>query len=312
MTRRAIAAALGAMRHLSIAWLLWLVNAGLAAAIIPATWIWWRRTADLPEADPLLGRFRIGVFLELARADDGRGLATIAAIAAAVLVAGMAASAFTSGGVLHRLLHPKADSAAGGFFRGAGHFWWRFLRLSLVGGLVAAGAGIATLGLTYLGMTPVRATGAWMVAVIVEVGAPALVLAFFFAALDCARVLIAVGDDRRVLRAWFSGLLFVVRHPVVIGGLAMTIAFLWLLLAAIYLGAARMVSASAMSAIVATIVIQQLFILLRGALRVGWLAGLVTIVGDEPPAVAVAIAAPVEIPSPPTLTTPEDEGFPVV
>ena len=317
MTRRALAAALGAMRQLSLAWLLWLLNAAFAAAIVPAAWAWWSRAADSPETDPLLERFRFGVFLELARADDWSGLAAIVTTALAVLAAGVAVGVFASGGVLQRLLYPAEDRAMAGFFRGGGRFWWRFLRLTIMTGVAASIAAVGASLPLLLVLPPDRAlAGGGLVGAAAELLPAALVIAFFCAALDCARVRVAAGDERGMIRAWFGGLWCAVRHLLAVGALGVMVLGIWLILAWAYLSAARGLAGAATSAILLTVVAQQLFMFLRSALRVAWLAGLVSIVrSDVPPRVSTSIspAAPSTLyDTARAVSDAEEEGLPVV
>ena len=252
-----------------------------------------RRAADSPETDPLLERFRIGLFLELTRADDGSGLAAIVTTALAVLAAGVVVGAFASGGVLQRLLYPAEDRTVAGFFRGGGRFWWRFLRLTIMTGVAASIAAVGASLPVLLVLPPDRALAAGgMAGVAVELLPAALVIAFFSAALDCARVRIAARDERGVIRAWFGGLWFAVRHLLAVGALGVVVLVIWLILAWGYLSAARGLAGAAMSAILLTIVAQHLFMFLRSALRVAWLAGLVSIVRHDVPPTVVAPTAP--------------------
>ena len=51
--------------HVRTALMLWLVNVMLASVTLFPIWWWWSRTALLPETDPLLDRFHVGIFRDL-------------------------------------------------------------------------------------------------------------------------------------------------------------------------------------------------------------------------------------------------------
>ena len=58
--------------HARTAILLWLVNIALAMVAFLPIWWWWSRTVMLPETDPLLERFHVGIFRDLLI--DGGGI----------------------------------------------------------------------------------------------------------------------------------------------------------------------------------------------------------------------------------------------
>ena len=68
--------------HAKTAVLLWLVNVALALVALLPIWWWWSRTFVLPETDPLLQSFQVGIFRDLMIDGGGLGVLTIVLIVA--------------------------------------------------------------------------------------------------------------------------------------------------------------------------------------------------------------------------------------
>jgi uncharacterized membrane protein len=112
------------------------------------------------------------------------------------------------------------------FARGGGHFFWRFIRLAVTacgGGVLATGIVAAIVGAI---TSPLRESewepGGYLAGLLVVLSV-AGTAALFLLALDYARIRVARDDDRKMLRAYFSGLGFVVRHLVGAYGIALGI-----------------------------------------------------------------------------------------
>jgi hypothetical protein len=143
-----------AVRHPKLVWLLWAWYGLLALVPALPAWTWWNGVlGSSPEAASVLKRFDLGVFLDLTagKGIDGIGLLTGAAVAVALVA--FVSSAFTCGGVLE--VFGSDDDRRPfmhRFFRGGGHFFWRFVRLGIIAfmsgaivvGIVAAVARVAT------------------------------------------------------------------------------------------------------------------------------------------------------------------------
>ena len=121
-----------AARHPGLVCLLWGWYGLLA--LVPAfpAWAWWNGVLGLsPEAASVLTRFDLGVFLDLASTQGVSGLGLLAGAAAAVAAIALVSSAFAFGGMLEVFgSEGERRSFMHRFFRGGGHFFWRFFRLA--------------------------------------------------------------------------------------------------------------------------------------------------------------------------------------
>jgi hypothetical protein len=196
-------------------------------ALIPAVpaWAWWNGVLGTsPEAATILKGFSFGVWGELARSEgvSGMGLLTIAT--AAVLFLAWISSAFVFGGILEVFgSDGERRSFMHRFYRGGGHFFWRFVRLSLIAGvcLVLATGAVSAL---VVGATSRLADSEWEPASYLVGGVNALafaiVAALFLLSLDYARIRVARDDARGMLREYAGGLGFVLRNVLTAYGVA--------------------------------------------------------------------------------------------
>ncbi len=261
--------------HAKTALLLWFANLALSSVAVLPVWLWWSRTSLLPETDPLLERFHAGIFRDLLIDGGGLGILTLALTITGLLVVALPVSVFLAGGTLEALVTDDGHPFIQRFVRGGAHFFWRFLRLTIVAGLVM----IITVGITAVvaGMAvgPLSrsdwAPGAY-VALAIEITVVGAVMMFFLLALDYARIRLALNDRGGVLRAWLSSLGLVARNPLRTYGLAFVFAVLFGLVAAAYLLAIARLGTHTMGLILATAALQQLFVFIRAALRIGLLA----------------------------------------
>jgi hypothetical protein len=230
----------------------------------------------LPETDPLLERFHVGIFRDLMLEGGGLGVLSIGLVVAGLLLAALPVSVFLSGGTLEALITEDGMPFVQRFLRGGAHFFWRFLRLIVIGGVVMLLAVAVTAVAADIGLGPLRRSS-WppggLVALAIEGLAVGAVAVYFLLSFDYARIRLALSDRGGVLRAWFSALALVARHPVRTYGLALVFAVLFVAAAAAYLLAIARLGTHTMSLVLAGIALQQVFILVRAALRVGLLAG---------------------------------------
>ncbi|HEY7474045.1 MAG TPA: hypothetical protein VH679_03475 [Vicinamibacterales bacterium] len=262
--------------HGRTAAILWLANLALASVALLPIWSWWMRTTMLPETDPLLERFQVGVFRDLLIDGGGLGVGLILLTIAGLLIVALPVSVFLAGGTLEVLVSEDGLPFFQRFLRGGGHFFWRFLRLAIVHGaimivtvaIVAIAANVAVAPLNRSSWAP-----AAFVAVAIQAVAIGLAATYFLLSLDYARIHLALSDRGGVVRAWLGALWLVGRHPVRTFGLALVFAVLFGLAAAGYLFVIAQLGTHTMSLILASIALQQLFILIRASLRVGLLAG---------------------------------------
>ena len=277
----------------------WAWNLALAwLAALPAA-SWWAGGFDLhPSSDWLLDGFSMVPLVELSHYDRTFAPDLVQASMLGMVLIGLVTGPLVAGGVLEVLTVGDGRPFLHRFFRGAGHFYGRFLRLTLVGGL----AGVLVAGLVAAGLAVALQPLAdstwepgWIVALAVQGIVIGLVALFFLLALDYARIQVALDDSRKMLRAWLAGLRFVMRR---FGGvLAVALVFVAgvLALLGIYLAFASMGRFASSGAILLLVVVQQAVVLVRAGLRVGWLdAEVGYFIAARPPVAAaeVSLVAP--------------------
>jgi hypothetical protein len=262
--------------HARTALMLWLVNVILASIAFFPIWWWWSRTSLLPETDPLLERFHVGIFRDLLIDGGVLGLLTLPLMMAGLLLVALPISVFLAGATLEVLISDDGSPFLQRFTRGGAHFFWRFLRLTIGGGIVM----IVIVAATALGVASAVEplfTSAWppgaIVAVTIVLVAVGVVTMYFLLSFDYARIRLALSDRGGVFRAWMSSLWLVARHPLPTFGLACIFAALFAAIAAGYLFAVAAIGTHTIGLIAATLALQQVLVLARAALRIGLLAG---------------------------------------
>ena len=269
-----------AVRHQKLTWLIWAWYGLLA--LIPAfpAWNWWNAVLGAsPEAASALKRFDIGVFLDLTRSQGVGGLGLLSAAAMAAATVAIVSSAFVFGGVLE-VFGSEDDQRPfmHRFYRGGGHFFWRFFRLALTAGVctvLAVGivAGPVARSLAHFANTEWEPAG-YLFGLVVALTV-ALIAGLFLLALDYARIRVARDDSRRMLKAYFGGLRFVLRHLFAAYGIAIAIAVALAVLMAVYVAyETKAPAAGSWGAIGLLFLLQQAVVLGRVFLRV-------TLVGAE-------------------------------
>ena len=194
---------------------------------------WLRAGLDVsPASADALERFDFGLLSDLLNYDRSNVFSLLFLSMVAAGMVALVASAFVMGGILEVL-----GGGGGGddsdrrtfmhrFARSGGHFFWRFVRLAvtagvcgvLATGIVAALIGAVTAPLGESEWEP----GGYLAGLLVVLSV-AGTAALFLLALDYARIRVARDDGRKMLRAYFSGLGFVVRHLVGAYGIALGI-----------------------------------------------------------------------------------------
>ena len=264
---------------------LWLVSLALAlAAALPS----WLALSDamgpLPGADALAESLRLGVVADLEELHPGLvaglGRAGLAAFGLALLV-GLA----TTGGTLDVLASGHDRPFAHRFGRGAGRFFARFLRLSLLTLPAAALAlGLAAGPLFALSRYLRRESGSEWLAMFVWTSALVVAGLVLLAALlvqDAARVRVVREDARRVWPLWRSALGLVLGHPLKWLRLWSWNALVLLACFAAYAAIAGAIPAGPL--LVLVVLLQQAFVLARCGLRVALLNAELELVGTLRP-----------------------------
>jgi hypothetical protein len=245
-------------------------------ALIPAmpAWAWWNRVLGTsPEAATILRGFSFGVWGELARGGGVSGMGLLAAATAVVMLIAWISSAFVFGGILEVLgSDGEQRSFMHRFYRGGGHFFWRFIRLSLIAGacaLLAVGAAAALVGKVSAPLADSRWEPAGYLVGLVNVLVFAIVAALFLLALDYARIRVAREDARGMLLEYARGFGFVLRNVLTAYGVAIPfVATLAVLMLCYVAYEANTPAAGTWSAIAALMVFMQVVVLGRVFLRV--------------------------------------------
>jgi hypothetical protein len=297
-TRQGLAAA---RRNTRLVATLWLTNLALAlAAAVPVL----RAISDaiglLPAADSLARAFSFGVIVDLSELRPGL-VSFLRDAAFGVFGLGLLVGLVASAGSLEVLTSDDDRPFAHRFGRGAFRFFGRFLRLGVTT-LVSA------VVLTLLLAGPLFALSRYVRR---ESGSEWLALALLFAAVlvgglallvvllvqDAARILIVRADGHRVLRALRSAVVLVWRSSAAWLGAWAANAALLLVAFAVYLTLSGALPAGRL--LVALVVLQQLFVLVRCWLRVALLGAEVALVPPPPEApVPQPVVEPLPEPTP--------------
>ncbi len=300
-----------ATRRPGLVALLWAWNLALALLLGLPFWIWIATvTSFAPATDVLLDGPDIGVVAQLVLGDPNVPSTLAGAVVGLVLLS-LVSGAFVSGGILEVvMIEGDGRPLLHRFFRGAGHFFGRFLRLLGIAGLTLVGvtavvgwaAGVATRPMEARGSEP----GALFASVVVQ-AAVGLTLAFFVLALDYARVMAVLSGSRSMARTWWRALLFVVRRTpgVATIGLLAAIGVLGAMAVAATFDIAY--GARTWAVIVGAIVVHQAMVVVRTAVRVGQIGAQARYCRDALPAPAPP-AAGVPDPAPPTVEPLSEPG----
>ena len=263
-----------ALRHPKLVWLLWAWYGLLA--LVPAfpAWSWWNGVlGSSPEAASVLTGFDLGVFLDVTAGKGINGLGLLTGTAVAVALVAFVSSAFTFGGVLEVFASGRdRRSFMHRFFRGGGHFFWRFFRLAIIAGVGLALA-IGAVSAVMAGITAPMSESEWepagYLAGLASVVVALAVAAYFLLSLDYARIRVARDDSRSMLKAYASGLAFVMRRLFTVYGIAAAILIVEVALVLAYVTyETNAAAAGTWAAIAALFTIQQAVVFGRVFLRV--------------------------------------------
>lgn len=267
---------------------LWVWNLLFAAVIALPAWQWWYgSTAWSPEADIFLSRFSMGVMTELLRSSTALGVFFTTFLALALVA--FVGQALVAGGTIAVLTSDDARPLLPRFFRGGGHFFWRFLRASIVGALVFAVGAVVVVAVAWpIGrvLGEVDWEPAWYLGQAMALTILALMALAVGLALDYARIRMAREDSRRALRAFVRGLAFVARHPRATLGVWLVVAVLTGVLFAVYFTCGEIVPAASTATILLMAVAQQTTMFVRAGLRVALVGAEVDVWGTYNPVVS--------------------------
>ena len=305
LTREGLAAA---RRTPALAVTLWLLNLALALAAGVPGWLALRSAIGLlPEADPLRHGFDVSIVMDLVEIRPGLiGGLLFSAIGIACL--GLLVGAAATGGALEVLTSRDERPFAHRFGRGAGRFFFRFVRAGLLAGVVAAvAAGLVAGPLLAVSGRLRRESGSelasnatWAAALLLGF----LVVLLALLALDVARVRIVREDARRVLPLLRSGFAVVLGHPLKWLATWGVNAALGALALGLYLAFRNAVPAGTGPLVLLMFVAQQAFVLVRSGLRVALLGSEIALVAHLRPLAVVP-----EPPQPPLEPLPGPAPF---
>lgn len=310
MTESISAGLRSALRHPKLLWLLWAWFSLLALVPALPAWTWWNGALGAsPEAASVLSRFDMGVLTDVTAGKGINGIGLLTGTAAAAGIIALVSSAFAFGGIIE-VLGSGDDSRSfmHRFFRGGGHFFWRYFRLAIMAAVCAVLATGAVSALMTALMKPLRESEwepGFYLGSMATTGAVLLVAAFFMLALDYARIRVARDDSRSMLRAYVAGVGFVLRRMPAVYGILIAFLLLEVVLVAAYLAyETNTPAAGTWGALAALFIVQQAVVFGRVAVRVA-------LVGGErhyhlaalPPRVPV-VASPAEEPPAPEAPAP--------
>ena len=226
-----------------------------------------------PEAAKALQRFDFNILMDVTRDGVTPGAGSPVPGLMAALVVAAISSAFVFGGIVEVLGSAgERRSLTHRFFRGGGHFFGRFFRLSLVAvpcALLAAGAASAIVVALTSPVSDSEWEPAGFLASAVTILAVIAVAGLFLLALDYARIRVARDDSRGMLKAYAGGLGFVVRNLASVYGVAVAFLLMLAAVAVTYLSyETKVPAAGSWGAIAALALVLQVVVFARVFLRV--------------------------------------------
>ncbi len=278
----------------------WLWNFLLALVAGAGVWRWLGSAFDFaPEADRMLERFHFGVLTELQQYDRFSPLTFMGGTVLALIVLSAISNPLVSAGVLEVLVARDDRPLLHRFFRGAGHFFGRFLRLLAI----SAAAFLILVMAVSVALSPISRAfdrAGWEVAMnvtgLVRLGLLGLVAAVVMALLDLARtrVVTARTEVRGMLRTWASSVPLFFRKVGTFLGIYLALGVVWVALAGLGLAVVSATPVTGWSGIWFLIGVQQLFMIARATLRIaraGAVLELVAATAGTLPAVTAGLKA---------------------
>ncbi len=263
--------------------LLWIFNLLFAAVVYRLAAAFFSQAfGSSAVAEDLLHGFDTALFLEMLVHNPGPQ----ALVFKAMVFLGFLyfwVSLFLTGGILQVLsdpARPEGDASpaqrfAPRFFQGAGKFFGRFFRLALYSLILWAGLAVFQF-LLYTAAKPLTGGGTnekMMVIMFWFWVGSGLVLFFFISmVLDYARISIVLSDTRRVLRALFRALGFVLKRLLRTSTLYAMLLLTGLAIFLLYWGIDSVIPTHSLASIWLAFAIGQIFILSRGWLKIAFQA----------------------------------------
>ncbi len=306
MLRSLTTGARTALREPWLAALLWAWSAALAlAAALPAG-VWLSRgLAFRPRGDVLLDGFSWNVFKELTHYDASSVVALLGWAALGPIALSAVAGALVNGGTIEaiwpRQQGPDPRPRLHRFFRGAGRFFLVNLRLLVLSGLAALILVLtlqAAISVLSRGLDDTQVELLGWAGLLLSPVVTGCVAILWGTVLDFARLRVVATDGRSAVAALRWALPFVARHPAGTVGIWAVPSLLRLGLALAGAMLVPYVPAHGWGVILATVVTQQLLVLIGAFVRVGTVAAEVRYASERGVA-GTAPSVPAGEPEPP-------------
>ena len=290
--------------------LLWAINLALGLLATVPAWTWWRHGfGPAPAADALLDGFNLATFFDLVHYDRSAVFGLLGANVVALVVAASVVGSLAFGGTLEILRATDGRTFMHRFFRGAGHFFSRFLRLAVY----TAVAAVIVVGLVAAALAPLLSPldesawePGWVTAILVRIAVVGAVLVYFLLVLDYARIRVAIGDTRRLFVTWIASLGFVLRHLFGAYGIALAFGALAGVLLALYLGYCSIAPIRTSGLILVLVIVQQAVMWLRTGARVAQVAAEIQFHSGSTAALHAAASTVLAPPDSPAVAGPSD------
>ena len=266
--------------------------------------------ASTMASDTMLNGIDLSVLGQVGQYNKTAVSSLISASMAVTLLVAALLGPLVAGGTLEVLTAVDRRSLMHRFFRGAGHFYWRFLRL----GMMTAGAtGLLVLGATLVGspLVTLAYSSDWEpagpLATVLLLAVCGLIVLVCWIVLDYARIRVVTDDSRVMWRALIAGTGFALRRLVGAGTIVVVFGVALLVMLGLYLAWTHWATFATSAAVVGLFLVQQAVIVARKGLRVGQLEAEVSYWRANRPAapelVAPEVGAAVE---PPGASAPTD------
>jgi hypothetical protein len=238
-----------------------------------------------PAADQALERFRAGLLIELTQYDRFSPWTFAGGVVWALGVIAALSNALVAAGILEVLTAGDARPLLHRFFRGAGHFFGRFLRLLIFTGIALVLTwilmGVVTRPImSALGESSWERT--WITVGVLRLAVLGALVALLMAILDIARarVVNAPTEQRGMLRAWVAAAKLTFRRLGTLAGIYIVLGLCWAVLAGVGLAVVFAVTPTNWGVILLLIAVQQLFMFARAGIRVARAGAVLAVVRE--------------------------------
>ena len=250
----------------------WFCNLALSLAAGWGVWHWFGAAFNTaPEGDKLLDGFNLPVIVELFQYDRFSPYAAMTGAVTGLSIAALLLGPAIAGGIYEVLASRDGRPVLHRFGRGAGHFYGRFLRLTviaLVVGLVLAGITSAILGVLVRAIDDAGWERTWVAGRFGSMAVTLLVFLIAIVALDLARARVVVEDRRGMLRTYLRAFRFVLANSGQLFVIYASITLSFAIVGAVVMWIADAVPGRPWAGIVMVTLLQQVMMIVRAGFRV--------------------------------------------